>query len=406
MSKWGTVPMSTPSNTMSVSSNTMGTPSNAKSPRIPRALEFLSSQPRVQSFFASALENQRLSHAYLFTGMYSDVMLQAARAVARCVVCPHGGDTTCDECIRVAHGSHPDVREYEPSGTQSYLVDDVRNIMSDAQLAPVRAHARVYILKHVEMLNESSANVLLKTLEEPPANVHFILIARATEDVLPTIVSRCQQVPFRAISEHEARITVERATGADPHQAAIALSIAKTPEAARKMLTSSDRFVVRNLVVRTLSELDQSDAWDVLCRVREILVACDAPLADVKEEQASKEEVYKEFLSSSHYEKLTKHNNRKLQARQRFSIMEALSAAESFLRDVLMAREGLDAHAVNTDVAQSIGRLSRHTSTAAVLAAIEHVRQAADDISHNVAPQLALEAMFISIKEALECKTL
>ena len=377
---------------------------------MPHALEALSFQPRVQSFFASALKGttlneQRLSHAYLFVGMDQQDMLHAARAIGCCVVCPNGGDATCDECIRVAHGTHPDVRECEPTGAQTYLVDDVRSIMSDAQLAPVRAQARLYILKQAEMLNESSASVLLKTLEEPPAHVHFILIARSASDILPTVVSRCQLIPFRAIPEQEARSIVERQTGVEPWRAALALSVAKVPAEAISFLQSSDRLATRNLMVRTLSELNQSDAWDLLCRARELIVACDAPLADIKEEQGATAEVYKEFLSASYFEKLTAHNNRKLQARQRFSIMEALSCAESFVRDVLMHQEGLQASVINSDAMPAIAHLAQQVSTAGVIQAISHIHQAADDIAHNVAPHLALEVMLISVKEALICST-
>ena len=167
-------------------------------PNAPAALGALVDQPRVRDFLTTALADDRLSHAYLFVGPPGSGKHEAAEALAKCVVCPNGGDGTCDECRRVAHRTHPDVRWLAPGSATGYLVSQVRELIEDAGLAPIRSQVKVYVLERAELLRGSAANALLKTLEEPPANTMFILCGRVVDAMLPTIVSRCQQVPFRA----------------------------------------------------------------------------------------------------------------------------------------------------------------------------------------------------------------
>ena len=172
-------------------------------PVVPAALGRIEGQPRVRDFLAAAVREGRLSHAYLFLGAPGSGQSEAALALAECVVCPTGGCDACDECIRVAHRTHPDVHWIFPEGASGYVVEQVRSLIADVSLAPVRAKAKVYILDRVETLRESSANALLKTIEEPPDGVIFVLMARTADAVLPTIVSRCQLVPFRVSNPGE-----------------------------------------------------------------------------------------------------------------------------------------------------------------------------------------------------------
>ena len=157
----------------------------------PAALASLADQPRVRDFLATALAEGRLSHAYLFLGPPGSGKHEAAEALAKCVVCPSGGDATCDECRRVAHRTHPDVHWLAPGSATGYLVSQVRELIEDAGLAPIRAATKLYVLERAELLRGGAANALLKTLEEPPAHTMFVLCGRVADAMLPTIVSRC-----------------------------------------------------------------------------------------------------------------------------------------------------------------------------------------------------------------------
>ena len=372
-------------------------------PPRPAALDALADQPRVRDFLARALADDCLSHAYLFAGAPGSGKHEAAEALAKCVVCPSGGDGTCDECRRVAHRTHPDVHWLEPGSATGYLVAQVRELIEDASLTPVRATCKLYVLERAELLRGAAANALLKTLEEPPAGVMFVLCARTTAAMLPTIVSRCQQVPFRATSARSGVAAVRGAVPATETEARIALSVAGTPARAAEFLQSTSRRRVRRLVVSALDALARDDAWDVLLAAREIVSAVAVPLKDVQKAQEDALKETQDFLTSAALKQVADANKRELTARERSGMMEALAAAESLLRDVLVRSEGVDEDIVNDDAAATVDRIAAASDTPAVLRALDAVARAADDLSHNVSPQLTLEVMLLRIKEALAC---
>lgn len=371
--------------------------------RVPAALDALADQPRVRDFLATALAEGRLSHAYLFLGPPGAGKHEAAEALAKCVVCPNGGDATCDECRRVAHRTHPDVRWLVPGSATGYLVTQVRELIEDAGLAPVRARTKVYVLERAELLRGAAANALLKTLEEPPANTMFVLCGRTVDALLPTIVSRCQQVPFAAPPAAAGVRAVTRACPCTEAEARIALSVTGSPARAVEYLGSASRRQVRRLVVDTLDALPRDDSWDVLLAAREIVGAVSVPLADVKKAQEEALQETQDFLTSAALKQVADANKRELTARERSGMMEVLAAVESILRDVLVRSEGLPDAIVNEDAAAVVDRLAARASTRCVVAALEAVARAADDLARNVSPQLTLEVMLLSVKEALTC---
>ena len=384
---------------------------------IPAALQVLDSQPAVRDFLATALAEDRVSHAYLFVGAPGSGKTEAAFALAQCLVCPEGGDASCDECIRVRHRTHPDVRLVEPASAVGYLVEQVRELIDDVSLAPVRGARKVYILTNVGLLQREAANALLKTIEEPPPSVNFILIGRTVEQILPTIVSRCQRIPFRIVSPEEARLGIERTIGVAPEEARIALAVAGTSERAREFLRSPGRRQVRRLVVRTIGELAHDDEWDVLCAAKALVEAVWEAQGrmpakgkgrgknDELVKEALKERIkgQEDYLSRGAVTQIEKTVKRELTARERSGMMEALAAAQSLLRDVLMRCEDVPSPVVNQDAADVIDRIAAQTCTGGVIRALHAVEQAADDLAHNVTPQLAFEVMLLALKEALAC---
>ena len=371
---------------------------------MPAALDSLSDQPRVRDFLATAVAEKRLSHAYLFVGAPGSGKHEAAEALAKCVVCPNGGDATCDECRRVAHRTHPDVRWLMPGSATGYLVAQIREVIDDVSLAPTRARTKVYVFERAELLRGTAANALLKTLEEPPASVMFILCARTVASMLPTIVSRCQQVPFRATSPRAALEAVMRSCATDEQEARIALAVAGTPTRATEFLQSTARRQVRRLVVGALDALARDDSWDVLLAAREIVGAVSVPLADVKQAQEDALKETQDFLTAAALKQVEDANKRELTARERSGMMEALAAIESLLRDVLVRCEDVSESIVNEDAAAAVDRIAAGCTTAGALRALNAVTRARGDLARNVSPQLTLEVMLLRIKEALACR--
>ena len=365
------------------------------------ALEGLVGQPRARDLLLQAVRAKRLSHAYLFVGTAGSGTLDAAYALAEAIVCPAGGDGTCGECLRVRHRTHPDVHRLEPGGVSGYLADQVREVISDAQLTPVRANAKVYILERAEQLNDTSANALLKTLEEPPESVIFILLGTSVDAILPTIVSRCQVVPFQAVSARLVAGQLADACSVTEPEAALALAVAGSATQARDYLESPSRREVRRLVVDALRGLGSCDSWDVLTHAKGIADAVKAPLDELRDRQQAELDEMGDYLSAGALRKMADAHKREVGARTRSGMMEALRAAESLLRDCLLRLEGVAEPPVNFDAADVVGSICDGSSTRGVLSALDAVGRAADDLDHNVSAQLALEVMLCSVKEAL-----
>lgn len=163
----------------------------------------LDTQPRVRDFLERAVRTDRASHAYLFVGAPGSGKLDAAWALAQALLCERGGCGACDSCIRVARKTHPDVHLYEPESATGYLIAQIRDLLEDVALAPIRAPRKVYIVDRAEQLRANSANALLKTLEEPPAHVIFVLCTTDPQKILETILSRCQRFDFHRIGNED-----------------------------------------------------------------------------------------------------------------------------------------------------------------------------------------------------------
>lgn len=363
----------------------------------------LDTQPRVRDFLERAVRTDRASHAYLFVGAPGSGKLDAAWALAQALLCEQGGCGACDSCIRVARKTHPDVHLYEPESATGYLIAQIRDLLEDVALAPIRAPRKVYIVDRAEQLRANSANALLKTLEEPPENTTFILLGTSTDVMLPTIVSRCQCVPFRMLSTDESTDAVARATGLPEPRCRMAVAVAGSPARAAAFLKSAERQEARRQMLRAVDALPRADEADILLAAKDLMVAIHAPLADVKSTQQAVLEQNADYLSRGALKQLEERNKRELSARERSGIMEALASVRTLLRDVLMLLEGAPDGVVNDDVHDIVERLAASTTTAGAIAALEAVGRAEKRIARNITPQLTVEVMLFDIRKALVC---
>ena len=144
------------------------------------AFDSVLGQPQVRDFLRQSIKTGRTSHAYLFCGPTGSNKTSTAFALAQVLLCPTNSTPDkggfcgkCDTCSRIKRKTHPDVRFLEPAGANGYLVEQIREVVSDCAFAPIQADKKIYILDRVDLLNHASANAFLKTLEEPPQNVVF-----------------------------------------------------------------------------------------------------------------------------------------------------------------------------------------------------------------------------------------
>lgn len=364
----------------------------------------LDTQERVRDFLTNAVASGRASHAYLFLGAPGAGKLDAAWALAQAFLCEQDGCGSCDSCVRVARHTHPDVHYYTPESATGYLIAQTRELLDDVPLAPIRAKAKVYIIDRAEQLRANTANALLKTLEEPPEGVMFILLGTSADVMLPTIVSRCQCVPFRLVSPAVATKAVSRATGQDLARCRMAVAVAGSPTRGIEFLKSAERQDARRQMIRAIDSLIAADEADVLSRAKSLIVAVKAPLAEVKSTQDKVLEQNADYLSRGALKQLEDRNKRELNARERSGIMEALASARTLMRDVLLTLQDEAADIVNEDVRDTIGRLAAATNVAGATRALEAVATAERNIARNVTPQLAIEVMLFDIRKALKCR--
>src|SRR3954469_15720469 len=164
-------------------------------------------QEHIARTLKKAIESGRIAHAYLFCGTRGTGKTSTARILAKCLNCESADGPTavpcnkCQSCLAIARGEDMDVIEIDAASNTG--VDNVRDLISNAQYRPARSRFKVYIIDEVHMLSKSAFNALLKTLEEPPEHVKFILATTEPEKVLPTILSRCQRYDFRNIPTRE-----------------------------------------------------------------------------------------------------------------------------------------------------------------------------------------------------------
>lgn len=166
------------------------------------AFESIVGQERPVRFLTKILEKERIPHAFLFTGIDGIGKRKAAEAFGMALNCTHTAGSmacgTCPSCQKTVSGTHPDMIVLEPDGV-FIKIDQVRALARQLRFAPLEGRWRIVIVNDADCMNPEASNAILKMLEEPPDGTVMILTAGQTSDLLPTIVSRCQQISFRPI---------------------------------------------------------------------------------------------------------------------------------------------------------------------------------------------------------------
>src|SRR5574344_2693303 len=165
--------------------------------------EVVGQKPIVKTL-QNALADGKIAHAYLFCGPRGTGKTTMARLFAKALNCAQGVGKECNECedcIDILQGKHPDV--YEIDAASNSGVDNVRKLIEQVSFSPILGRYKVYIIDEVHSMTGAAFNALLKTLEEPPANVVFILATTEPDKVLPTILSRVQRFDFSKVSDED-----------------------------------------------------------------------------------------------------------------------------------------------------------------------------------------------------------
>lgn len=322
-----------------------------------RAFEGITEQDQAIAYLQGALDAGRTTHAYLICGAGSAKDEIAKRFSAALIA---NGD---EEQFRFAcEHPHPDLHLLEPAGA-SYLVGQIREVVHDAELAPIRAPRKAYVIAAADRMGTQSANAFLKTLEEPPTDVVCILLAQTESAVLETLRSRCEVI---VLNETAQRVP------ADPTVFGV-LEVISAGCDNRALLDGAKRLV--EVSKRGLEDLEQ--------------------------EQERQLDEQSDYLTQGARKELEKQNKREVSAQQRQKVLEIVAQVRGWLRDCLVTQAGTPELISYTEQERQTMTVATTVDTKALLDAIAAADAAVDRVSYNVTPQLALEAMLIEIREAL-----
>ena len=307
-------------------------------------------QDRAIAVLRRSISMDRVSHAYLFSGIEGCGKKKSALAFIQAVFC--GRDEACGvcpSCRKLAAGQHPDLHILEPDGA-FIKIDQVRELQKELSYRPFEAPKKACIIDGADKLNLSSGNALLKTLEEPPGDALMILIAPERSAVLQTILSRCQALHFQPLCAE----LIEQRLVRDQFP----------PQAARVAATLSGGSLGRGIEIATDGVLEGRGGF--LARVIALNLKDVAALFAAAEEFAADKEGLPGFL-------------------------ELLL---SFLRDILIYRSTPGAIA-NADLEQLIAREAARCPEGRVMELIEHLIAMRRMLARNVNARLALEVFFM-----------
>ncbi len=347
-----------------------------------------------------------MTHAWLLTGPPGSGRSTAARAFAAALQCPDGGCGTCHECRTALVGAHPDVALV---ATEHVVlrVEDVRPLVVLAQQRPSLGRWRVIVIEDADRLNDTSGNLLLKAIEEPPPRTVWLLCAPSPQDVLVTIRSRCRQVGLRVPPVADvAALLVRR--GIDPALASYAARAADSHVGLARRLATDEGARIRRREVLTLPAQLTSVGAAVLAAGQLVEVAGDEATAATAARDATERQSLLHSLGAegattlppavrAQVRQLEENQRRRGTRAQRDVLDRALTDVLSLYRDVLMVQLGTGIDLINEDLTVEIDKVVRTTTAEQTLAAMAAIGVARERIDANVAPLLAVEALMVEL---------
>ena len=307
------------------------------------------------SILRRMLKTDQIPHAFIFTGPKGIGKQTTASAFAKAMNCMEKEDNFCGRCLscqKIDRLTHPDFFCLEPD-KNVIKIEKIRALQQDIAFKPLEAIKRVIIIDQADKLNRSSANCLLKTLEEPPENTILILIVQSTTDMLPTVLSRCQKICFNPLSnDNILQLLCKKSI--PENKAALAAQHANGSISRAVFLLESDFFLKRNKISETLSCLLPDD-FERIIRLSELL---------------------------------SKKNND-------FSII--LEFLQTWHRDVLLLKEGIPPSLIyNKDLEKSVRMAAGHETRDGIINKINKIQWIQNNASFNIDMQLGLETVFMS----------
>lgn len=365
---------------------------------------------------SAGLSGSSMTHAWLFTGPPGSGRATGARAFAAALQCVSpdralGGEPGCgfcEGCHTTMVGTHADV-EIVRTDLLSIGVKETRELVRRAQMSPAGGRWQVIVMEDADRLTEGAGNVLLKAVEEPAPRTVWLLCAPSTEDVLPTIRSRCRHLALRTPPVDAVAGLLMRRDGIEPERAAFAARATQGHiDRALRLATDERARARREAVLRLPGRVD--DVGSALRAAQELVDAAGEDAKQVAEELDGKEtEDMRAALGGAEGKRMPRgtagamkeledKQKRRATRTQRDALDLALTDLTGFYRDVLARQLGSDVALAHTEVAETIGSLAAASGPEQTLRRIEAVLACRRALDRNVAPLLAVEAMTMALR--------
>ncbi|HEV3033682.1 MAG TPA: hypothetical protein VGX72_02725 [Solirubrobacteraceae bacterium] len=332
------------------------------------------------------------SHAYLFHGPAGTGKRAVARAFAAALL-EQGARSPDTVAERVARDSHPDLTWVTPSGAAEMLVADIEEpVIAAATRTPFESARRVFVIEGADTMNDQAANRMLKTLEEPPAFTHLLLLADRREDVLPTIASRCQSVRFDPLPS---ALIARGLTGTDGERAQACARLALGDAGLAARLASDEGEALRaraeDFVRSAIAGATDTRLWLGLLDVAKAAGTAAGERAQARTDGELELVPSKE---RKRYEREAAEARRRGERRVRTATLDlGLRLAELWLRDVLCVREGAPDLVYAVDRRAQLQQDADGRDALALRHGVELVADARLSLSLNASEELALEAL-------------
>lgn len=348
-----------------------------------------------------------MTHAWLLTGPPGSGRSTAARAFAAALQCPRQGCGECHECRTALAGGHPDVTLLATEHVH-LRVEEVRPLVTVAQQRPSLGRWRVIVIEDADRLNDTSGNLLLKAVEEPPPRTVWVLCAPSPDDMLVTIRSRCRQIGLRVPSAADVAALLERQHGVDPATAAFAARAAGSHVGMARRLATDEGARRRRRQVLALPERITGVGTAVLAAGQLVEVATEEARAATVERNAGERAALLRSLGAeeagtlppavrAQVKQLEENQKRRATRAQRDVLDRSLLDVLSLYRDVLVVQLGAEVDLVNAELAAEIERLAGQSSPEDTVRRLDAIGVARGRIAANVAPLLAVEALMVGL---------
>jgi DNA polymerase-3 subunit delta' len=351
-----------------------------------------------------------MTHAWLLTGPPGSGRSTAARAFAAALQCPDAGCGQCHDCRTGLSGAHADVTLVATEHV-FLRVEDVKPLITLAQQRPSRGRWRVIVIEDADRLNDTSGNLLLKAIEEPPARTVWLLCAPSADDVLVTIRSRCRHVGLRVPPAADVAALLVRRHGVDPGVAAFAARAANSHIGLARRLATDEGARIRRREVLKLPQQVVGVGAAVLAAGQLVAVATEEAKAATVERDATERAALLHSLGAqgqatlppavrAQVRQLEENQKRRATRAHRDVLDRAMVDLLSLYRDVITRQLGAGVDLVNAELGDQIQKMAQSCSPEDTLRRMDAIGQARERIAANVAPLLAVEALMVRLSPA------